>query len=95
MQPSNVPDPGNLPFAEARAKLAQAFIRHKTDLGPVAEASDDQAIHDRVEEITAHLMRGLGTAFEERDIDWVVRYSWFIDLIMGMVENRPRRRVDG
>ena len=72
---------------DVRAQLTQTIIEHKADLGPEAARASDQAILDRVDDITALLLRGLTMALAEDDADWFSRYAWFVDLMTAMLED--------
>ena len=79
---------------DARARLAQIFIEHKADLGPEAARASDQAILDRVDDITKVLLRGLTTALTEGDADWFSRNAWFVDLVTAMLEDAVGKPLD-
>jgi hypothetical protein len=68
-------------YPSIRAQLGNAFIEHKADLGPAAEAASDEAILDRVDALTALLMRAVTKAMAQRNETFLCRYSWFIDLM--------------
>ena len=79
---------------DVRAQLAQTFIEHKADLGPEAALASDQAILDRVDDITEVLLRGLTTALTEGDADWLRRYAWFVDLVTAILEDAAGKPPD-
>jgi hypothetical protein len=79
---------------DVRAQLAQIFIEHKADLGAEAARASDQAILDRVDDITALLLRGLTTALAEGDADWFRRNAWFVDLVTAMLEDATGKPPD-
>jgi hypothetical protein len=79
---------------DVRAHLAQTFIEHKADLGPEAALASDEAILDRVDDITEVLIRGLTTALTENDADWLTRYAWFVDLVTAMLEDAAGKPLE-
>jgi hypothetical protein len=79
---------------DVRAQLARTFIEHKADLGPEAACASDQAILDRVDDITEVLVRGLATALTEGDADWFSRYAWFVNLVTAMLEEAAGKPLD-
>ena len=79
---------------DVRAQLAQIFIEHKADLGPEAARASDQAILDRVDDITEVLLRDLTTALTEGDADWLRRHAWFLDLVTAMLEDAAGKPLD-
>ena len=79
---------------DVRAQLAKIFIEHKADLGAEAAGASDQAILDRVDDISALLLRGLATALAEGDADWFRRNAWFVDLVIAMLEDAAGKPPD-
>ena len=79
---------------DVRAQLAQIFIEHKADLGREAARASDQAILDRVDDITEALLHGLTTALTEGDADCLRRYAWFLDLVTAMLEDAAGKPLD-
>jgi hypothetical protein len=79
---------------DVRVQLAQTFIEHKADLGPEAACASNQAILDRVDNITDVLLRGLTTALTEGDADWLRRHAWFLELIARMLEDAVGKPLD-
>src|SRR4029450_4728388 len=79
---------------DVRAQLAQTFIEHKADLGTAAALASDQAILDRVDDITEVLLRCLTTALTEGDADWLRRYAWFVDLVTAMLEDAAGKPLE-
>jgi hypothetical protein len=79
---------------DVRAQVAQILIEHKADLGPEVALASDQAILDRVDDITEVLFRGLTTALTEGDADWLRRYAWFVDLVTAILEDAAGKPLD-
>ena len=69
-----------------RAQLTRTIVEHKADLSPEAARESDQAILDRIDDITALLLHDLTVALAEDDADWFNRYGWFVDLLTAMLE---------
>jgi hypothetical protein len=79
---------------DVRSQLAKIFIEHKADLGAEVACASDQAILDRVDDISALLLRGLTTALVEGDADWFRRNAWFVDLVIAMLEDAAGKPPD-
>ena len=87
-----IPDPSSPRFAAIRTRLARAYLEHKTDLGmPVADA---EIVH-RVDEITILLIHGAGMAIRTKDTRWLERYQWFAEIVDDLMDDVPRRPLDG
>jgi hypothetical protein len=95
MRLTNVPDLKSPEFAEARAALARAFIKHKAALGPVAAHASDEAILDHTDDIMAVMLGRLARAMDLGDADWLERYRWFVDLVERLSEGQPGKPLDG
>jgi hypothetical protein len=94
MAKTDVPDLNSPEFASLRSHLARAFITHKAELGPEAAASSDQAILDRTDDIMAVLLSGMARAQANRNVAWLRRYAWFVDLVEGLANDQPGKPLD-
>ena len=92
MPATDIPDLADPLFAPIKAQLARCYLQHKDDLG-VAYA-DDEAILQRVDDITWLLLDRMGKAFLARDEAWLVRYRWFTALVEDLLEDVPAK-LDG
>jgi hypothetical protein len=88
-----LPDLNSPQFAPIKTRLAKAYLEHKADIG--APHASDQAILDRVDEITALMLGALGRAMAERRAPWLLHYSWFVDLINELLDDLPGKPLDG
>ena len=87
-----IPDPGSPRFAAIRTRLARAYLEHKIDLG--VSVADAEIVH-RVDEITILLIHGAGMAIRTKDTRWLERYRWFAEIMDELVDDVPRRPLDG
>jgi len=79
-------------FAAIRSRLAAAYLEHKDDLGV---SLDDAEIIKRVDEITALLFAGSVKANRSNDQRWLRRYQWFVMLVDDLMDDVPRKALDG
>ena len=79
-------------FAAIRSRLAAAYLEHKDDLGV---SLDDAEIIKRVDEITALLFAGSVKANRSNNQRWLKRYQWFVKLVDNLMDDVPRRPLDG
>jgi hypothetical protein len=79
-------------FAAIRSRLAAAYLEHKNDLG---ESLDNIEIIKRVDEITALLFAGSAKALRTNNQRWLKRYQWFGTLVDDLMDDVPRKPLDG
>jgi hypothetical protein len=79
-------------FATIRSRLAAAYLEHKDDLG--VSLNDAETIK-RVDEITALLFAGSAKANRKNDQRWLKRYQWFATLVDDLMDDVPRKPLDG
>jgi hypothetical protein len=70
-----------------------AYLDRKADIG--APHATDQAILDRVDDITALMLGALGRAVAERRHTWLLHYGWFVDLVNELLDDLPGKPLDG
>ena len=87
-----IPDPSSPRFAAIRTRLARAYLEHKTDLG--VSVADAEIVY-RVDEITILLIHGAGMAIRTNDTRWLERYQWFAEIMDDLMDDVPRRPLDG
>jgi glutamyl-tRNA reductase len=88
-----LPDLNSPEFAAIKTRLARAYIEHKADIG--APRDTDEAVVERVDEITVLLMSAMARAMAERREPWLNHYSWFVDLLNEMLNDLPDKPLDG
>ena len=79
-------------FAAIRSRVAAAYLEHKDDLGV---SLDNAEIIKRVDEITTLLLAGSAKALRTNNQRWLKRYQWFATLVDDLMDDVPRRPLDG
>jgi hypothetical protein len=80
-------------FAPIRARLARAYLEHKADIG--AAHADDAEIVARVDAISEVMLAAMKRALTTRHKPWLMRYSWFVDLVNELLDDLPGKPLDG
>ena len=80
-------------FATIQARLARAYLEHKSDLGVLL--TDDAANVAPVDEITALLLAASVRAAHADDQRWKERYRWFFEAIAELQDALPGKPLDG
>jgi hypothetical protein len=80
-------------FGPIKARLARAYLEHKSDLGVLL--TDDAAIVAHVDEITALLLAAWAQAALADNQRWKKRYSWFSEAIAELQGALPSEPLDG
>ena len=80
-------------FAPVRARLARAYLDHKADIG--AAHADDVEIVARVDAISEVMFAAMKRALTTRHKPWLMRYSWFVDLVNELLDDAPGKPLDG
>lgn len=80
-------------FAAIRARLANAFVEHKADIG--AANARDEDIVGNVDEISAILMSTFLTAcIDERRELFVEPLAWFVEIVAEALNDVRRKPLD-
>jgi hypothetical protein len=79
-------------FAPIRARLARAYLEHKADIG--AAHADDAEIVARVDAISEVMLAAMKRALTTRHKPWLMRYSWFVDLVNELLDDLPGKPLD-
>jgi hypothetical protein len=88
-----LPDLNSPEFAAIKTRLARAYLEHKADIG--APHDTDEAVVERVDEITVLLMSAMARAMAERRHTWLQHYGWFTDLVIELLDDQPGKPLDG
>jgi hypothetical protein len=88
-----LPDLNSPEFAAIKSRLARAYLDHKAYIG--APHDTDEAVVERVDEITVLLMSAMARAMAERRHTWLLHYGWFVDLVSELLNDEPGKPLDG
>jgi len=88
-----LPDLNSPEFAAIKTRLARAYLEHKADIG--APHDTDEAVVERVDEITVLLMSAMARAMAERRHTCLQHYGWFTDLVIELLDDQPGKPLDG